>query len=753
MARVETAIVSLGVLLLLALVPVVLPVGAGAATCTTTVASVSAVTTAVDSAAAGTTVCLADGKYGRLVLTATKAAPGVVVRAENPGGATIAGATLAGANVTLAQFQIQGGVVELEPAATGMTIDHNLITGGSKGIDMPTSTTQISDTRITGNKFVGPFGEDAIRANRFHDGDGDGVGLLIEGNEFTNIRENGQHSDCLQTVWVGDHLVYRRNYVHDNRCQGFFVKDQASAVNGIVAEDNLMLRNAAPCDAAAAGCGQPSVFQVFGPVSGFTMRRNTIWTPEGGSPTAFQNSGWANVEIDHNVVSRLWTSTDLSGISFHDNTSCSRESGSGGSWPSSRPGDVTDCSPPFADPAHDDYRTNDGRGVTWAPADQHYGPGGSTTTPPTEPPPTEPPPTDTTPPGTSISSGPSATTTSTSASFAFTATQAGSTFECKLDAGAYAACTSPKAYSDLGVGAHTFSVRATDPAGNTDATPATRTWTIAPADVTPPDTTITSGPDATTLSRDASFAFTASDAGATFECKLDASSFAPCSSPKQYSGLSTGAHTFSVRASDAAGNADATPAAQTWTIAPDEDPGEPPPPADAPPTAELNAPASGTPVGERLVLTPNVADDRGIDHVEFWLDDALLDRDDRPPFRTWIDRDRIDEWTHTISLRVFDSAGQAVSTALRLRVVRYGSASPEVRLGATLSSAPFADGLTRLQGQTTPGSGVMVSLTPCASQAGNPVDRFALRSESDGSLELVYARGAMCVLELGRLQR
>jgi hypothetical protein len=708
---------------------------------------VSAAATAVGSAAVGSTVCLADGRYGRLILTGAKAAPGVVVRAENPGGATIAGATLAGSNVTLAQFRIEDGVVEIEPSATGITIDHNLITGGSKGIDMPTSTTQISDTRITGNRFVGPFGEDAIRANRFHDGDGDGVGLLIEGNEFTDVRENGQHSDCLQTVWVGDHLVYRRNYVHDNRCQGFFVKDQASAVNGIVAEDNLMLRNAAPCDAAASGCGQPSVFQVFGPVSNFTMRRNTIWTPEGGSPTAFQNNGWASVEIDHNVVSRFWTSTDLSDISFHDNTSCSRESGAGGSWPSSRPGDVTSCAPAFANPGDDDYRTNDGRGVTWAPADQVYGPGASTTTPPTEPPPT-----DTTPPGTSISDGPSASTTSTSASFAFTATQSGSTFECKLDAGAYATCTSPKDYSGLSVGAHTFSVRATDPAGNTDATPATQAWTITPADTTLPDTTITSGPDASTLSTSASFAFTASEAGATFECKLDASSFATCSSPKEYSGLSTGAHTFSVRASDAAGNADATPATQTWTIAPGEDPGEPPPPADAPPTAALNAPPSGAAVGETLLLTPTVADDRGIDHVEFWLDDALLDRDDGPPFRTRIDRDRLDDWTHTISLRAFDSAGQAVSTAVRLRVVRYGGTS-EVRRGATLSSAPFDDGLTRLQGQTTPGGGVLVSLTPCTSQAGTIVDRFGLRGEADGSLELVYAEKAMCVLELGRLQR
>ena len=383
--------------------------------------------------------------------------------------------------------------------------------------------------------------------------------------------------------------------------------------------------------------------------------------------------------------------------------------------------------------------------MTWAPADQVYGPGASTTTSP-------PPPPDTTPPGTSISSGPSASTTSTSASFAFASTQSGSTFQCKLDAGAYAACTSPKAYSGLSVGSHTFSVRATDPAGNTDATPDSRTWAITAPDTTAPDTTITSGPDASTLSTSASFAFTAGDASATFECKLDASSYAACTSPKAYSGLSTGAHTFTVRAGDAAGNADATPATRTWTIAPDEDPGQPPPPADAPPTVALNAPANGAAVGSTLQLTPTIADDRGIGHIEFWLDDALLDRDDNPPFRTHIDASQLSNWTHTISLRVFDSAGQAVSTAVRLRVVSYDGSS-YVRRGADLSSVPVGEGVTRLQGETTPGSGVLVSLTPCTSQAGAITDRFALLGDAAGSLDMLYAQGDQCVLALERLQR
>jgi hypothetical protein len=47
-----------------------------------------------------------------------------------------------------------------------------------------------------------------------------------------------------------------------------------------------------------------------------------------------------------------------------------------------------------------------------------------------------------------------------------------------MDALSWAACASPIAYSRLPDGRHTFGVRATDPAGNTDATAATRTFTI-----------------------------------------------------------------------------------------------------------------------------------------------------------------------------------------------------------------------------------------------------------------------------------
>ncbi|MEQ1573000.1 MAG: ExeM/NucH family extracellular endonuclease [Vicinamibacterales bacterium] len=88
-------------------------------------------------------------------------------------------------------------------------------------------------------------------------------------------------------------------------------------------------------------------------------------------------------------------------------------------------------------------------------------------------------------------------------------------------------------------------------------------------DTTPPETTLTGVPTNPSLTADATFTFTGTDMGgvAGFECALDASPFAACTSPTAFSGLANGEHTFDVRAVDAAGNVDLSPASHAWTVA------------------------------------------------------------------------------------------------------------------------------------------------------------------------------------------
>jgi hypothetical protein len=174
-------------------------------------------------------------------------------------------------------------------------------------------------------------------------------------------------------------------------------------------------------------------------------------------------------------------------------------------------------------------------------------------------------------PDTTITAQPPAVSGS-SASFSFSGNDGSGTgvagFECRLDSGTWAACTSPQNLASLSDGSHTFSVRARDNAGNTDATPASVTWTV---DSNLPETVLVSTPAANSPSNNASFTFLGTDNTApasaiTFECRLDGGAWAACTSPKSYTGLSDGPHTFEVRSVDNGGNADPTPASFTWTV-------------------------------------------------------------------------------------------------------------------------------------------------------------------------------------------
>lgn len=87
----------------------------------------------------------------------------------------------------------------------------------------------------------------------------------------------------------------------------------------------------------------------------------------------------------------------------------------------------------------------------------------------------------------------------------------------------------------------------------------------APADTTAPQTRIVKKPKRKSRVRRAKFSFSSSESGSTFRCKLDDGAYRDCrgSYTKR---VKPGKHVLRVKAVDAAGNADATPAVWRWRV-------------------------------------------------------------------------------------------------------------------------------------------------------------------------------------------
>jgi sugar lactone lactonase YvrE len=86
------------------------------------------------------------------------------------------------------------------------------------------------------------------------------------------------------------------------------------------------------------------------------------------------------------------------------------------------------------------------------------------------------------------------------------------------------------------------------------------------SDTTPPDTIIATKPDAVTKSTTASFTFSSSESGSSFEVSVDGAPFAASGASLDLASVTEGQHSLSVRAIDTAKNADATPATATWRV-------------------------------------------------------------------------------------------------------------------------------------------------------------------------------------------
>jgi hypothetical protein len=140
----------------------------------------------------------------------------------------------------------------------------------------------------------------------------------------------------------------------------------------------------------------------------------------------------------------------------------------------------------------------------------------------------------------------------------FSSNQPNSTFECRVDGGAFAVCTSPFTVTGVSDGSHTVDVRASAP--DPSATPATNNVYTDPSpasatvlvDTTAPVVTIGSVTSPTS-DRNPDIPFTVSEPAST-TCQVDSGAQVACTSPYTTPNLSDGTHTVTVRATDTAGN-------------------------------------------------------------------------------------------------------------------------------------------------------------------------------------------------------
>jgi hypothetical protein len=255
---------------------------------------------------------------------------------------------------------------------------------------------------------------------------------------------------------------------------------------------------------------------------------------------------------------------------------------------------------------------------------------------------------DTLEPETTLTSFPAAATNSSSAGFSFTGDGTGSgvtSFECSLDAGAFATCTDPQNLSGLAEGSHTFQVRAVDTAGNTDSTPASHTWMV---DLTAPNTTLTNTPAALSGSS-VTFEFSGDDPSgsgvASFECRLDSGAFSGCTTPHTLTGLSDGPHTFEARAIDAAGNLDASPAGYAWTVD-----------SIAPPAPTVLTPADGASVNTTQPPVTGAGEPNST--ITIFIDNAQAGSATADGAGSWsFTPPALEQGAHTVHARATDAVG------------------------------------------------------------------------------------------------
>jgi hypothetical protein len=351
---------------------------------------------------------------------------------------------------------IEATQVGVESLSTGAAIAGNSITGGETGIRAKGDTEGSGiGNLIEGNKIIGPAQNGVLIENDFNE---------VLGNEIAGAGDSGVMIKPFLTLgadknWIGGDIPGSENTISGSGDDAISIVDFENTFTEVArnlgaGNDGRFIRLTAaggesvgpnggiePPDiavaakATASGSAEPSALvRVFRKAS-----------PESGELGAFLGEATADGSGNWSVsYAALPGSTLVTATQTKD-------------------GGTSELADPVATPADPTPPKPSGGGGNGGGSNNGGGQGGAK---------------DKTPPDTKILKAPPKKTKKTTAKFKFSSTEAGSTFECKLDKKPFKPCASPKKYKKLKPGKHVFKVRAIDKAGNVDPTPAKRKFTV-----------------------------------------------------------------------------------------------------------------------------------------------------------------------------------------------------------------------------------------------------------------------------------